>query len=74
MELVTSGSISEKLSADRDAVAYALRKLGIDPVGRAGMVRIFPAYAAETVRLFLIEKDRNLQRRRSNGNGQPNAG
>jgi hypothetical protein len=65
---VTSGQIAEKIRqetggrVDRDAVNYALRKVGVEPVGRAGIVRLFPQSAIAAVREFLAAK-RNPHRR-----------
>ena len=41
---------------DRDAVAYALRKADVKPIGRAGLVRLFAPSAVATVRDFLDGK------------------
>ncbi len=59
MDIVTSGDIAQQLDADRDSVNYALRKCGVEPVGRAGLVRMFPGAAVQTVKEFLANKRRN---------------
>jgi hypothetical protein len=61
MNLVTSGDITESLKAngvevDRDAVAYAIRKANVQPIGRAGIVRLFPTSAVVAVKAFLESK------------------
>ena len=56
MDLMTSGDIARQVNADRDAVSYAIRKLGAEPVGRAGLVRLFPAGTAEAVKGYLDRK------------------
>ena len=53
MNHLTSGDIARKTNADRDAVSYAVRKLGIEPVGYAGNVRLFPEQAIEKVKQFI---------------------
>ena len=49
MDFWTTGDIAKELNIDRDVVAYALRKASIQPVGRAGQVRLFSAAALEIV-------------------------
>jgi len=56
MNFVTTGDIAQKLKIDRDAVSYALRKGSIQPVGRAGLVRLFPGTAVSAVKDFLDSK------------------
>ena len=56
MDIVTSGDIAQQLNEDRDAVNYALRKSSVKPVGRAGLVRMFPGSAVQTVKEFLANK------------------
>lgn len=63
MDIYTTGDIAHKLEADRDAVAYALRKSHVEPIGRAGLVRLFPDSALDTVRDFLQSKRRPANRR-----------
>ena len=53
MKFLTSGDIAKELNEDRDAVAYALRKLRIEPIGRAGQVRLFPSNAIDQARDFI---------------------
>lgn len=45
----TSGTIARQLGLDRDLVAYLIRKGHIKPIGRAGMVRVFPPEAVKQV-------------------------
>ena len=52
-DLVTSGDIARQENTDRDSVCYALRRIGAEPVGRAGIVRLFDASVTETVRNYL---------------------
>jgi len=56
MLILSTGQIAAEIGADRDRVCYAIRKAGIQPVGRAGLVRLFPQSAVETVRGFLAAK------------------
>jgi len=56
MNLVTTGDIAQRLKVDRDAVAYALRKGKVQPVGKAGLVRLFPETALLAVKDFLSSK------------------
>jgi len=58
MDLLTSGDIANRLTAEgidanRDRVAYALRKGNIQAMGRAGIVRLFPESAVFAVKMFL---------------------
>ena len=53
MDLVTSGDIARLTNADSDRVRYAIRKLGAEPVGRAGLVRLFDAGTTKAVRAYL---------------------
>jgi hypothetical protein len=53
MPYVTTGDIAKETDTDRDQVSYALRKSGVEPIGRAGIVRLFPTSAVATVREFL---------------------
>ena len=53
MVVLTTGQIAQQVNEDRDRVSYAIRKAGIKPVGRAGLVRLFPQSAVSTVREFL---------------------
>jgi hypothetical protein len=62
MNLITVGDIAKKLDIDRDAVAYAIRKENIEPVGRAGLVRLFPDTALDTVRYFIKRKKSNVNK------------
>ncbi|MBN2315939.1 MAG: hypothetical protein JXM79_18580 [Sedimentisphaerales bacterium] len=56
MDIVTVSDIANKLDIDRDAVAYAIRKAGVEPLGRAGIVRLFPGSAVGTVKRFIRSK------------------
>jgi predicted transcriptional regulator len=53
MNFLTTGDIAKQLNQDRDTVAYALRKLNAQPIGRAGQVRLFPRSSIEQVREFI---------------------
>lgn len=59
MDFLTTGDIAEKLNVDRDAVAYAIRKAKIQPVGRAGIVRMFSGTTVASVKKFINSKGRN---------------
>jgi hypothetical protein len=61
MLILSTGQIAAEIGADRDADAYAIRKAGIEPVGRAGLVRLFPQSAVDTVRTFLAGKRKPAQ-------------
>ena len=56
MDLLTSGDIARQVNADRDAVSYAIRKLGAEPDGRAGNVRLFAGSTAEEVQAYLTQR------------------
>jgi hypothetical protein len=71
--LITTGSIAEELNVDRDAVAYAIRRLHIRPIARAGLVRIFPDNTTDEIRRFLKEEVRSRKLRRPYGNSQPDS-
>ena len=60
MQLLTTGVIAKKLKVDRDAVSYALRKMKVEPKGRAGQVRIFPESALKVVEEYL-RTNRNVE-------------
>ena len=53
MNFFTTGDIAKQLNQDRDAVAYALRKLRIQPIGRAGQVRLFSAETIDQAKQFI---------------------
>jgi len=53
MVVLSTGQIAEQVNEDRDRVSYAIRKTGVKPIGRAGIVRLFPQSAVSTVREFL---------------------
>ena len=50
---VTTGTIAKDLGADRDAVSYAIRKIGAEPIGRAGIVRMFDPGVTKKVKAYL---------------------
>lgn len=56
MLVLTTGQIAQQINEDRDRVSYAIRKAGIKPVGRAGLVRLFPESVVNTVREFLQDR------------------
>jgi len=61
MNFLTVSDIAEALGADRDAVAYAIRKTRSEPVGRAGLVRLFPITTLATVKNFIAAKRLNTR-------------
>lgn len=62
MLVLTTGQIRDQIErdtgqpVDRDAVAYAIRKGGIQAIQRAGMVRLFSPDTVAQVRHFLETK------------------
>ena len=56
MLVLTTGQIAEQIGEDRDRVSYAIRKAGVQPIGRAGLVRLFPQTALNAVKVFLDAK------------------
>ena len=56
MLVLTTGQIAEQIGEDRDRVSYAIRKAGVQPIGRAGLVRLFPQTAIDPVITFLDAK------------------
>ena len=56
MDFLTTGQIAKRLNTDRDSVSYALRKTSVEPVGRAGITRVYQESAVEAVRTFLKQK------------------
>jgi len=40
-QVFTTGQIAEQSGVRREQVAYAIHREGIEPVGRAGIVRLF---------------------------------
>lgn len=58
---MTTGKIAEQLGVSRDAVAYAILRIGIKPLDRAGMVRVFPERALQDVKTFLEKKNHKQQ-------------
>lgn len=61
MVLLTSGQIAEQVGEHRDRVAYVLRRAEIQPIGRAGIVRLFGPDAVEKVRTFLNSHSRRRE-------------
>ena len=57
MELLTSGDMAKKLNIERDAVSYALRKMGLEPTFCAGQVRVFTSEDLLKVRDFIAVKE-----------------
>jgi hypothetical protein len=49
-QLRTPGIIAGELDAPIGRVLYVLRKLGIKPIGRAGILRLYDRAAVEAVR------------------------
>ena len=50
---LTTGDLATMLRQPRDRVAYAIRRLGIEPDFRVGLVRAFAPATAEQVQQFL---------------------
>ena len=55
-ELLTTGQVANLLNTDRDAVAYAIRRCKIKPIGRAGHARVFSQSILKQVKVFLKTK------------------
>jgi hypothetical protein len=49
-QLRTPGVIAAELDAPLSRVLYILRKRNIEPIGRAGVLRLYDRVAVETVR------------------------
>lgn len=64
MLFLSTGQIAQEIGEDRDAVSYAIRKIGLKPIGRAGLVRLFPESAISAVSDFLAAKRGSTQRPR----------
>jgi len=58
MLYVTTGDIARVTGRDRDQISYALRRAGVKPVGRAGIVRLFSQSAVGAVEDFLKSRQR----------------
>jgi len=58
-QLRTPGVIASELDAPLSRVLYLLRKLDIQPIGRAGVLRLYDRGAVETLR---AELERMTQR------------
>jgi len=50
---LSTGDLSRILGQPRDRVVYAIRRLGIEPDFRVGLVRAFSPATAEQVQRFL---------------------
>jgi hypothetical protein len=61
MNFLTVGDIAKELDIDRDAASYAIRKANIQPVGRAGIVRLFSDSTVEIVKNFINSKKRSSE-------------
>ena len=61
MIFLSTGQIAAEIGEDRDRVSYAIRKAGVQPVGRAGMVRLFPQSAVAIIKSFLDAKRTSSQ-------------
>ena len=57
-QLRTPGVIAAELNTPLSRVLYILRKRGIRPIGRAGILRLYDRAAVEKVRAALREMDR----------------
>jgi hypothetical protein len=58
--LRTVGVLAEEVGASLAQVLYLIRKLNVQPIGRAGTLRLFDQEATEAVRAELLA---NAQRR-----------
>jgi hypothetical protein len=56
-QLRTPGVIAAELDAPLSRIRYVLRKRGIKPIGRAGVLRLYDRSAVEAVRDALREMD-----------------
>ena len=62
MVFPTIGTITQELEkslgrrVEPNEVAYAIRRLRVQPIGRAGIVRLFPESAVTAVKRFLETK------------------
>jgi len=54
----STGQIADALGEDRDRVSYAIRKMGVKPLGRVGPVRVFPQSVMVRVKAFLAARPR----------------
>lgn len=52
-KLLTTGDIAENLQIDRDRVSYAIRKLGIEPKQKAGILNLYTNDAIGPIRKFI---------------------
>ncbi len=56
MQLKTTGESATQLGVSRDQVNYAIRKMRIEPIGTAGVTRIFSDASVIAVWAFLEQK------------------
>jgi hypothetical protein len=57
-QLRTAGVIAAELNAPLSRVLYVLRHRNIQPIGRAGVLRLYDRGAVDSVRAALAEIDR----------------
>jgi hypothetical protein len=57
-QLRTAGVIAAELNAPLSRVLYVLRYRNIQPIGRAGVLRLYDRSAVDSVRAALAEIDR----------------
>jgi hypothetical protein len=57
MVVLSTGRSGAELREDRDRVSYNIRKAGVEPVGRAGMVRLFPESSVTAIWQSLEARD-----------------
>jgi len=62
--VVTSGQIAEQIPCHRDEVSNALRSMDVQPLGRAGIVRLFAPEVVDEVRSYLEHKRQRKSRER----------
>ena len=63
-QLRTAGVIAAELNAPLSRVLYVLRHRNIQPIGRAGVLRLYDRAAVDSVRAALAEIDRTVARQR----------
>lgn len=57
-QLRTAGVIAQELGVPLDQVLYLIRKLNIQPIGRAGILRLFGVPAVDAIRSSLENRKR----------------
>ncbi|MFC1762364.1 hypothetical protein ACFL6U_09820 [Planctomycetota bacterium] len=62
MDFITTGDIAKHFHIDLADASYAVRRLGIKPVGHAGHIRLFPKTAIKQVKHFLANKRAHAKR------------